>query len=238
MDDGRLLGSESMRRRLAALADLPLNFDPAELGGPGWSVTDVRQALRPEQPGPPVEEGTFRIAQRLMRGYEFADPSIVRAYYDPALPLERREMVLELRALGVLRLFAGVRVVDVYERDDGGEHVWGWSYATLEGHVERGQMDWEVAKALATGAVEFRVHALSRAAHIANPFVRVGFHLLRRRERDAFLESTRRRMRTLSDLALDRGPGEVRDAAADLTARPTPGLEPVHDEIARRGQAR
>ena len=69
--------------------------------------------------------------------------------------------------------------------------MWGWNYRTLDGHVEMGQMDWEVWKWLETGAVEFRVHAVSRAAPIPNPIVRLGFHLLRGRERDAFLQSTK-----------------------------------------------
>ena len=62
--------------------------------------------------------------------------------------------------------------------------VWGWNYRTLEGHVEIGQMDWEVWKWLDDGHVEFRVHAVSRPALIPNPIVRLGFHLLRDRERE------------------------------------------------------
>ena len=50
-----------------------------------------------------------------MRGYEFADPSIVRAYYDPEEPLQGRNMLLKLQALGVAHLYVGVRVNDVYE---------------------------------------------------------------------------------------------------------------------------
>ncbi len=70
---------------------------------------------------------------------------------------------------------------------------WGWNYRTLEGHVEIGQMDWEVWKWLDDGSVEFRVHAVSPSARIPNPVVRLRFHLLRDRERDAFLSSTKRR---------------------------------------------
>ena len=61
----------------------------------------------------PIDGGSWQIAQRLMSGYEFADPSIVRAYYDPAIPLEQRDMLLRLRALGVAHLFVGVRVGEV-----------------------------------------------------------------------------------------------------------------------------
>ncbi|MFD7780744.1 DUF1990 family protein [Streptomyces sp. NPDC059753] len=33
--------------------------------------------------------------------------------------------------------------------------VWGWSYQTLEGHLEQGELTYEVVKRLRTGAVEF-----------------------------------------------------------------------------------
>ena len=110
----------------------------------------------------PLAAGSWQIARRLMSGYEFADPSIVRAYYDPTIPLERRNMLLRLQAFGVVRFFVGVRVGEVYERtrEVGGKHarVWGWNYRTLEGHVEIGQMDWEVWKWLDDGHVELHPH--------------------------------------------------------------------------------
>jgi uncharacterized protein (UPF0548 family) len=174
-----------------------------------------------------------------MRGYEFADPSIVRAYYDPKLPLEQRDMLLKLQALGgLVHLFAGVRVGDVYRetREVHGQsvHVWGWNYRTLAGHVEMGQMDWEVWKWTENGRVEFRVHAISRPAPIPNPIVRIGFHLLRGRQRRAFLESTQERMRTFTELAMEceGTDGRVRDAAADLSAGKIPADDPAHDAVA------
>lgn len=173
-----------------------------------------------------------------MSGYEFADPSIVRAYYDPAIPLERRNMLLRLQGLGVVHLFVGVRVGAVYEhtRDLEGRRarVWGWNYRTLEGHVEMGQMAWEVWKWLDDGCVDFRVHAVSRTATIPNPLIRFGFHLLRGRERQAFLQSTKRRMRTFTELALaSEDPHRtVRCAAAAVTARPARDADAAHEALA------
>ena len=243
MIDPRRPDSPGVARRLAGLAEKPLNFELATLrdasAADGWEATDVCQRLPDEPPGPPVKGGCFQIARCLMRGYEFADPSIVRAYYDPDLPLERRDMLLKLRALGgLVRLFAGVRVGEVYEqtRELEGQlvHVWGWNYRTLAGHVEMGQMDWEVWKWLGNGRVEFRVHAISRPAPIRNPIVSIGFHLLRRRERRAFLDSTQRRMRTFTELALQHEGADrlVRDAAAELTARTTRVDDPAHEAVA------
>ena len=242
MTDPRRPDSRRLARRLAALAGKPLNFDPAALQkvsrAGGWEVTDVCQRLPDEPPGAPVDGGSWQIARRLMRGYEFADPSIVRAYYDPELPLERRDMLLKLQALGLVHVFAGVRVGDVYEEDrvlDGRRaRVWGWNYRTLAGHVEMGQMDWEVWKWIGDGRVEFRVHAVSRPAPIRNPIVRIGFRLVRGRERRAFLDSTRERMRTFTELALEREGAEwrVREAAAHLTARRARADDPAHEAVA------
>jgi uncharacterized protein (UPF0548 family) len=207
------LGPPAIRRRLASLSSKPLNFDLAELEraqpGDGWKVTDACQPLPAERPGNPERGGSFEIAQGLMRSYEFADPRIVRAYYDPRRPLEGRDMLLELKALGLVHVFAGVRVGDVYEhirRFRGREvRVWGWNYRTLEGHIEKGQMDWEVWKWLDSGEVEFRVHSLSRHGRITNPVLWLGYRLLRGHERGAFLGGTQRRMREFVELALTAG---------------------------------
>jgi hypothetical protein len=148
-------------------------------------------------------------------------------------------MLLKLQAAGIAHLFVGVRVGDVYEQtrevDGRRVRVWGWNYRTLEGHVEIGQMEWEVWKWLDDGRVEFRVHAVSRAARIPNPIVRLGFHLLRGRERRAFLESTKRRMRTFTELALaDENPERaIRGAAAAAIARRTRNADAAHEALAQ-----
>ena len=234
-----LLGRADVPGLLAGLPQRPINFDPADMEradpAQGWRTTNLCQRLEPEPPGEPLADGSWEIARALMRGYEFADPSIVRAHYDPDVPLRGRNMVLDLQALGLFHLFVGVRVHDVYEcdRDERRARVWGWAYRTLQGHVEMGQMDWEVWKWRDTGEVEFRVHAVSRTAQITNPLVRVGFHLVRGHERELFLTSTCERMRQLTALALKRGAEPVRDAAAELTARPSSSSDAAHDQLAQ-----
>jgi uncharacterized protein (UPF0548 family) len=187
-----------------------------------------------------LADGSWEIARRLIRGYEFADPSLVRAHYDPDRPLEGREMLLELRTLRVVRVYVGVRVVRVYDeiRRVGGRQarVFGWAYRTLQGHVEKGQMDWQVWKWLDTGEVQFRVHAVSRTAPIANPIVRLGFWILRDHERSAFLDSTDRRIRAFTELALEREQrgDRLREAGRGLTARRLPTDDRSHEELARQ----
>jgi uncharacterized protein (UPF0548 family) len=132
-----------------------------------------------------------------LRDYEFADPRIVRAIYLPGGPVEGRDMLLEVRFWGLTFRF-GVRVsavIDQLRRVEGrAVRVWGWSYATLQGHLETGQMDYEVWKWLDTGAVEFRIHVVSRASRIGNPIVRLGFRLFGRREQVRFAKRACERM--------------------------------------------
>ncbi|HTU27861.1 MAG TPA: DUF1990 family protein [Solirubrobacteraceae bacterium] len=233
----------SPQAALAGLAALPVNFDPdaLDLADPpaGWTVDDRRQPLPAEPDGAPVPGGPWEIAARLIRGYEFADPSIVRARYDPAAPLLGRDMLLELRALGLLSVYVGVRVSEVWdedhERDGRRARVFGWAYRTLEGHVEQGEMGWQVWKWLDTGEVEFRARAVSRTAPISNPVIWAGFHLLRGYERRLYLGSTDRRMRELTARALgEQSPADaVRRASPELTARGGDQNE-VHDRLAGR----
>jgi uncharacterized protein (UPF0548 family) len=202
--DERLAATPRAQRALAELAGRPLNVDPGELAGAGrqigWHVDDYRQPLAPEPPGDPVPAGSFEVARRLMADYAFADPAIVRAVFDPAGALANRNMLLQVR-YGPLRFFIGCRVSAITdETRTVGERevrVWGWSYGTLAGHFERGRMDFAVWKWLDDGAVEFRIHVISRPAPLGNPLVRLGFRLVGRRRQVRFARRACERMRAL-----------------------------------------
>jgi uncharacterized protein (UPF0548 family) len=195
-------------RAAGVLADLNkrrLNFDPGAIDpyetGSGWRIDNYCQQLPREGPGAPSERGAWATARRLLRDYEFIDPSIVRAMYRTGGPLKGRDMLLELR-LYSLRFHVGVRIVEVSERllsEDGREATtWGWSYSTLEGNFEVGQMDYEVRKWHDTGEVEFRIHAFSRVAPIPNPVIRLGFRLFGRRKQTQFARRACERMLRLT----------------------------------------
>jgi uncharacterized protein (UPF0548 family) len=172
----------------------------------GWRFDRYRQPLPPEPAGPPLPQGSWEVARRLVREYRFADPAIVRAAWDADAPLEGREMLLEVRFLG-MRFHVGVRVGGVLDdvRKERGRagRVWGWNYRTLEDHLEMGQQDYEVWKWLDTGEVEFRTHAFSRPAPIRNPVVRIGFHLFGRRQQTKFARHACRRMARLTEAELE-----------------------------------
>jgi uncharacterized protein (UPF0548 family) len=204
-------GHGRAERRLTELSAKALNYDPSEFDGvdtpgPGWHRDDLREALPGEAPGPPAAGGSWEIARELMVNYQIADPRRVRATYRPDAPLAGRDMLLTIGFAG-LRLRVGVRVGDVYDETrevDGREaRVFGWDYRTLEGHIEEGQMHYEVWKWLDRGAVEFRLHATSRAARSGPLLVRLGFRLFGRQRQLDFYRQTCRRIRRLTESQLE-----------------------------------
>jgi uncharacterized protein (UPF0548 family) len=205
----RPLTPAAARALLSEMRGRPLNFDPDAVGSPpggdGWRVDDLCQPLGAEPPGPPLPGGRWEAAGDVMRRYEVADPAIVRAFYDEREPFEGRTMVLELR-FRRLRFRVGVRVGSVYDerRKVGGRpvRVAGWTYRTLEGHLEIGQMAWEVWKWEDSGAVEFHIHAFSRPAPTDSVLIRVGYRLFGRRQQLRFY-----RRACVRIAALIAGPG-------------------------------
>jgi uncharacterized protein (UPF0548 family) len=220
LSGGRLAGGVEIRTWRVG-GPIALNFDPAALDRldprDRWHVDDHRRRLPPEPPGPPVPGGSWEVACRLIRDYELADPGIVRALSRPGDPLDGRDMVLELRFLG-LRFRVGVRVENVHDerRTEDGRPVraWGWSYSTLAGHLEQGRLDYEVVKWIDTGEVEFRIHAVSRPAHVPNPLIRLGFRLVGRRRQLAFYRRAGDRVARLTRLARDDRDAARREADA------------------------
>jgi uncharacterized protein (UPF0548 family) len=233
--DERLAATTRAQRALAELAGRPLNFDPDELAGAsprtGWHVDDYRRALVAEPPGDPVAAGSFEIARRLMADYAFADPAIVRAVFDPASGLADRNMLLQAR-LGPLRFFLGCRVGSITDEtrtvDGRPVRIWGWSYGTLAGHFERGRMDFAAWKWLDDGAVEFRIHVVSRRARVGNPLVRLGLRLVGRRQQVRFARRACERMGEL----VERERARARSAPAQEPSAAQ--LAPQRGAVARQ----
>jgi uncharacterized protein (UPF0548 family) len=196
--------SRRVRRALAGLSRRERNFTPEALAehdaAAGWHVDHHCTALRGEPPGPPTPGGPWETAAAVLRDYQFPDPSLIRGHWDPGAPLEGRDMLLEGRFLG-LRFMLGVRVVDVRDETTTLEgrpaRVYGWSYATLRGHLEKGRLDYSVIKFCDTGEVWFRMHAVSRVARIANPLTRLGFAVFGRGLQLRFARTAGRRMARL-----------------------------------------
>ena len=202
-------GSVDESTALAGLRHRRVNYDPARAPQDGrpdghWHVDSSDAVIGSELPGPPVAGGPWETGCVLIRQYEFAEPGIIRAAYQGDSELPGRDMLLEGRFFG-LRFYLGVRITGVIDEtrdaDGGPERAWGWSYQTLEGHLEQGRLSYEVIKNLGTGRVTFRVSGYSRAAPIPSLVIRWGFRLFGRWTQRRFYLAIQRRMRNLVQAA-------------------------------------
>jgi uncharacterized protein (UPF0548 family) len=195
---------------LAALASRPVNIDPAEVKPPvdvsKWRVDEMVEPLPHERPGAPEPGGSWEVAQRIMNGYQLAEPRIVNGIFNPREPLAGRTMLLKIH-YGPLRFKVGVRVDEPYE---GAEELdrrevlaYGWSYRTLQGHFEEGEMRYELRKWLDSGDVEFRLQAVSRPARSGPLVLRLGFRLVGRNQQLRFYRQVCRRLRRLTEAQLE-----------------------------------
>ena len=205
---------EQYRARLDAYADTKVNYDFARqneyTSATGWRLDDYETDLTPEAPGPPAPAGSFAIAQDVLRRYAFPPPDLITGIFKPDGPLENRVMLLRAHFL-VFNFYFGVRVSEVTNEaaramPNGPERVWGYGYRTLEGHFERGQIDFTIHKNITSGAVQFRIHAVSQPGQIRNPFYWVGFKLFGRALQRKFARESLRRMKKMVTAALAGAP--------------------------------
>jgi hypothetical protein len=184
------------------LADARINYSVDEVRRPAWNIDTHRSALPAERPGPPEPKGSWEHACALVRDYEFSPPELVRALYDPATPLLGRDMLLEARFHG-MHFYCGVRVTEVVdETRENGERVWGWAYETLEGHLERGKVTYEVLKHQETGQVEFVASSHSQASPTLDPITFLGWRMFGRRTQLRFYRRCGDRLEVFVEAAL------------------------------------
>ena len=144
-----------------------------------------------------------------MRDYEFADPSIVRAVYDPDEPLEGRDMLLELR-FWRLRFHAGVRVGDVLRRaaraSTGAPRASaGWNYPRSRATSRWGRWTRRSGSGTTAGRSSSASTLLARGAR--HVLVRLGFRLFGRREQLRFYRHACAQMRSLTIAGLSGAAG-------------------------------
>lgn len=193
---------ELQKARLEAYATAGYNFDPDKAAEytsvAGWNVDDYETELPTEAPGPADAHGSWAAAREVLRNYTFPPPGLITGIFVPDQPLEQRVMVLRGQFL-LFTFWFGVRIGGVTDetrtRPDGArEQVWGYNYRTLEGHFERGQIDFTIHKLVATGRVLFRIHAFSQVGQIRNPFYWIGFKLFGRMLQKRFARQSMRRL--------------------------------------------
>jgi hypothetical protein len=204
---------ETQKARLEAYQQAGYNFDvdrlPEYSAATGWQVDDYETELPAEAPGPPAAQGSWAAAREVLRNYTFPPPGLITGIFLPDEPLERRVMVLRGRFL-LFTFWFGVRVGSILDEqrtlpDGGQEQVWGYNYGTLEGHFERGQIDFTVHKNLATGRVVFRIHAVSQTGRIRNPFYWLSFRLFGRMLQRRFSRQSLKRLKAQVAQMLRKG---------------------------------
>jgi hypothetical protein len=176
---GRGWSEAELRERLVAAGALSLNFSDAldEMTlDRGWHQYYSEATVAAEGPGPPEPDGPFERGRVVVANYAFSDPRIVIGHFDPAVPLDGRRMLLEMRAFRALHYLAGVVVGATRSEAADGQTVFGFRYDTLEGHIEEGAEWFLLTKDHATGAVRFRIEAAWRPGQFPNWWSRLGFY--------------------------------------------------------------
>jgi uncharacterized protein (UPF0548 family) len=174
MAEWRLLrnwSSAALRARLDALPATAVNFaaDESQMTGEqGWHHYHSDAVIAVEPHG----DEMFHRARVALASYQFSDPGIVVAHFDPDTPLLRRRLLLEIKVLG-LHYLCPVVVHKV--RDEPG--AFGFRYDTLEGHLERG-VEWFLLAKDAEGRIHFRIEARWRRGDFPNWWSRLGFAML------------------------------------------------------------
>lgn len=199
----------------------------------GWRLDDYGTGLPNEAPGDPVPHGPFESARQIMLNYEFPDPTLITGVFVPDQALEDRMMVLRARFL-IFTFMFGVRIGKVIDEvrqteKQGAARVWGYSYRTLEGHFERGEITFEVWKYLESGEVRFQIHAYSKPTVIPNPAYRLGFALFGRSLQRKFARTSLSRMQ---QLVLERMAEKTPNALPESEKLDTPTVSPAHTDDA------
>lgn len=162
--------AEELRARLERLTSAPVNFNGREeelTADHGWHHYHSEAVVVPQN-----DDTSFQRARVALANYQFSDPRIVVAHFDPTGSLLGRRILLEIKVLG-LRYLCPALVTNV--RDEA--TVYGFRYDTLEGHIERG-MEWFLITREANGAIRFRIEARWQPGDMPNWWSRAGFSVL------------------------------------------------------------
>jgi uncharacterized protein (UPF0548 family) len=177
---GRGWDEAELKERLGHVLTLERNFDTPidEMSlETGWNHYYSQAVVGSEAPGPPVGDGPFERGQKAVANYWFSDPQIVIGHFDPHMPLHGRPMLLEMRAMRMLRYLGGVVVAETRWDQDEEETVFGFRYDTLEGHIERGYEWFLLTKDHASGKIRFRIEAYWKPGQFPNLWSRIGFRV-------------------------------------------------------------
>lgn len=213
--------AHGLRSRLLALDDAETNFDAVEQEmtcDRGWRHYHSEAVIGSEPDGDVLLERA-RVA---IANYQFSDPSIVVAHFDPASALLTRRMLLEVKVLGLRYLCpAVVRRV----RDE--PRAYGFRYDTLTGHIERG-VEWFLLTKDDHGDIRFRIEARWQHGDLPNWWSRAGFAVLAARYQREWHRRAHQRMALLARY------GSLRPPRADAAGLTHQGIDVTFTEHTTR----
>lgn len=183
--------SRELKARLERVATARRNFDAPDdemTAAHGWHHYHSESVSAHEPEG----DACFERARAALADYQFSDPGIVEAHFEPDTPLLGRRILLEIKVLG-LRYLCPALVSQVRHE----AAAYGFRYDTLEGHIERG-VEWFLLTKNERGEIRFRVEARWKEGQLPNWWSRLGFFLLARRYQRLWHTRAHRRMALLA----------------------------------------
>lgn len=183
----------SNKLKLSDLSDLSYNFDLNYLNSesPGWYHDRYCERIDISKIASTATAPIIiKRIKEYLKNYKFPDPKLVRSYFDPNSNMEGRNMLIEGKFLWV-KVYFPVRISEVIDTRDS----FGYSYRTLEGHWEKGQISFFI-NAINKYAVEIKIESVSQPAHIERWDYRIGFKLFGRYLQRKFAKSCIKRIKS------------------------------------------
>ncbi len=191
---------------VSRLRDKAVNYDVDEIRASTWHFDHHRFFLGTDPPGRPEKDSVWWRAQKVVAAYAFTPGGLLRAHYFREEPLLGKNLLLVGR-FAFARFAMGVRITETGFDEDGVRYSWGWSYETLQGHLERGKVDYRVVKDLHTGVVTLEVNSYNQVNPRTHLFIRLGWLFFGRRAQHKFYDAVGANLRRLAQQPL-AGHGE------------------------------
>lgn len=190
---GRDWSTTELKHRIDALNGLERNFEAREeemSADNGWQHYYSEAVIARESAD---DHECFERASVALANYEFSDPGIVIAHFDPTTPFLGRRILLEIQVLG-LHYLCPALVTQVRSED---RTVFGFRYDTLVGHIERG-VEWFLITKSPEGEIRFRIEARWQRGELPNWWSEIGFTLLAGRYQRKWHRQAHRRLSLLA----------------------------------------
>lgn len=179
------------------LKDLDFSYsEPDRLAGKyqdDWYHDYRKESLGVDFPSADGRFHGFNEVKKLLVDYKFPNPDLIIGKFEDSGPLLGRNILLLAKFLGFKFTF-GVRVVAVVDEQRRIENevfdCWGYSYRTLQGHFEEGEIRFEIQRNVLTFETYFLIESYSRVGQINNPFYWIGMKLFGRTLQKKFVSDS------------------------------------------------